>query len=75
MTDNSAFYPSRVMTGGSVVTTLKQKRPVFPAFSSREVTLGRVCKTGILFIIYHKLQDRTKHGLIKTPLPAFYTLI
>jgi len=32
------------MPGGSVVTTLTQKRAVFPAFSSREVTLGQMRK-------------------------------
>jgi len=36
----SAFYPSRFMPGESVVATLTRKRVVFPAFSSREVTLG-----------------------------------
>jgi len=33
-------------------TTLTQKRAVFPAFSSREVTLGQMRKIGIHFIIY-----------------------
>ena len=42
------------MPGGSVVTTLTQKRAVFPAFSSREVTLGQMRKTGIHFIIYRE---------------------
>jgi len=32
------------MPGGSVVTTLTQKRTVFPAFQSREVTSGKMCK-------------------------------
>jgi len=32
--------------------TLSQKRAVFPAFSSREVTLGQMRKIGIHFIIY-----------------------
>jgi len=49
---NSAFYPSRVMPGGSVVTTLTQKRAVFPAFSFHEVTLVQMCKIYIPFIIY-----------------------
>ena len=34
-------------------TTLTQKRAVFPAFSSLEVTLGQMCKIGIHFIINH----------------------
>jgi len=49
---NSAFYPSRFMQGGSVVTTLTQQRAVFPAFPSREVTSGQMRKIGIHFIIY-----------------------
>jgi len=40
------------MPGGPVVTTLTQKRAVFPAFSSRVVTLGQMRKIGIHFIIY-----------------------
>jgi len=32
--------------------TLTQKRAVFPALSSREVTLGQMRKIGIHFIIY-----------------------
>jgi len=35
--------------------TLSQKRAVFPAFSSSEVTLGQMLKIGILFIIYPHL--------------------
>jgi len=42
------------MPGGSVVTTLTQKRAVFPAFSSREVTLHQLPKIGIHFIIHPK---------------------
>jgi len=42
------------MWGGSAITTLTQKRAVFPAFSLREVTLGQVRKIGIHFIIYLK---------------------
>jgi len=34
-------------------TFLTQKRAVFPAFSSCEVTLGQMRKVGIHFIIYH----------------------
>ena len=49
---NSAFYPSRVIPGGSVITTLTQKRAVFPTFSSREVTFGQMRTIGIHFIIY-----------------------
>jgi len=40
------------MPGRSVVTTLTQKRAVFPVFSSRDVTLGQMRKIGIHFIIY-----------------------
>jgi len=40
------------MPDGSVITTLTQKRAVFTAFSSREVTLGQMRKIGIHFIIY-----------------------
>jgi len=40
------------MPGGSVVTTLTQKRAVSPTFALREVTLGQMCKIGIHFIIY-----------------------
>jgi len=36
----------------SVDTTLTQKQAVFPAFSSREVTIGQMRKIGIHFIIY-----------------------
>jgi len=50
---NSAFYPSRFLPGESVVTALTQKRAVFPAYSSREVTSGKMRKIGIHFIIYH----------------------
>ena len=49
---NSAIYPSRVVLGESVVTALTERRAVFPAFSSREVSLGHMCKIGIHFIIY-----------------------
>jgi len=49
---NSALYPSHVMPGRSVVTTSMQKRAVFPAFSSREVTLGQMRTIGIHYIIY-----------------------
>jgi len=48
LTDNSAFYPSCFMPGESVVTTLTQKRAVFPA---REVTSGQMRKIGIHFIL------------------------
>jgi len=34
--------------------TLSQKRAVFPAFSSRDVTLCHMRKIGIHFIIYHR---------------------
>ena len=40
------------MPGGSVVTTLTQKRAVFPVFSSRDVTLGQMRKIGTHSIIY-----------------------
>jgi len=40
------------MSGGSAITSLTQKRAVFPVFSSREVTLGQMRKIGIHFIIY-----------------------
>jgi len=40
------------MPGGSAITTLTQKRAVFPAFSSREVTIGQMRKIGIHFIIH-----------------------
>jgi len=55
------------MLGGPVVTTLTQKRTVFPVFSSREVTLGQMRKIGIYFITY-----RIKSGqcAFKRPAPA-----
>jgi len=34
------------------VATLTQKRAMFPAFSSREITLGQMCKIGMHFNIY-----------------------
>jgi len=43
---------TRVQHKISSEPTLSQKRAVFPAFSSREVTLGQMCKIGIHFIIY-----------------------
>jgi len=46
------LYPSRFMPGKSVVPTLAQKRSVFPAFLSREVTSGQMRKIGIHFIIH-----------------------
>jgi len=42
------------MPGGSVVSTLTQKRAVFPAFSSCEITIGQMRKIGIHFIIYQE---------------------
>jgi len=39
------------MPAGSAFTTLTQKRAVFPAFSSREVTLDQMRKIGIHFFI------------------------
>jgi len=69
LADNSAFYPSRVIPGESTVTTLTQKRAVFPAFSSREVTSGQIRKIGIHFIIYHFLSD-SESG---SPVESFFT--
>jgi len=48
----AADSPSRFVPGESVVTTLTQKRAVFPTFSSREVTSGQMRKIGIHFITY-----------------------
>jgi len=43
--------------------SLSQKRAVFPAFSSREITLGQMRKIGIDFIIFpnHSI-NVTVHG-------------
>jgi len=49
------------MPGGSVVTTLTQKRAVFPAFSSHEVTAGQMRKIGIHFII-HRMAGQFSRG-------------
>jgi len=40
-----------------ISTTLSQKRAVFPAFSSHEVTLGQMRKISIHFIIYPFLEE------------------
>ena len=48
------------MLDESVVTNLTQKRAVFPAFSSREVTLSQTRKIGIHFIIYRPKRLRPK---------------
>jgi len=41
-------------------TILTQKREVFPAFSSREVTLGQMRKIDIHFIIYRIFLDQVQ---------------
>jgi len=48
---------SRVQQKRPSDPTLSQKRAVFPAFSSREVTLGQMRKIGIHFIIYRKRRN------------------
>ena len=58
------FHSSRVMLGGSVVSTLMQKWAVFPAFSSREVTLGQMRKNGIHFIIYPFSDSHVEHATL-----------
>jgi len=61
--DKLSFLSSRFMPRGSVVTSLRQKRAVFPAFLSREVILGQMRNIDIHFIIYCK-----KEGVLLQPL-------
>jgi len=60
---NSAFNPSRLMPGKSVVTTLTQKQAVFPTFSSRKDTFSQLCPTRSPWAVFCPVEGFVRPGL------------